>query len=141
MKEFLSKLTIKDWIIITLVIICSFSIFKYLTEPTGYKKRIKDLEDDYTKIETKIDSLDKVNKKLQDESLVYISNIEKLQSKIDSTQNLIDQKDIQIEKSKSEAARSKKDFENTKNEIQKLENNPIKRVGDDLLKSLQEKSK
>ncbi len=140
MKEFFSKLNLKDWIIVALFGLSLFFFIQYLTNPSGYKKRIKELEEDNRKIESKIDSLNSVNEKLKKESLIYISNINKYQAKIDSTQKLIDEKDVQISKSKIEMNKSKKEFENTKKEIEKLENNPIKRVGNDLINSLKEKT-
>lgn len=137
----LNNLDLKDWALIVSVCIAIVFSINFFMSSSGYKKVIRGLEGENKNIERERDSLKTVNKRLTKEAEVYVINIEKYQNRIDSIQKLISKKDIEISKLKSTANGYKSAYEKTKKEIEKLEKEPIKRVGDDLLNSLKEKTK
>jgi chromosome segregation ATPase len=131
----------KNIVIITLIILLLGITALYFFSSSGYKKDINRLEKDSKTIQHERDSLDKANKKILEEVNIHLKNIELLQVRIDSVETLIVNKNKEISKLKYNANEYRKENERIKREIEKLENNPIKRVGDDLLNSLKEKTK
>lgn len=141
LKNFFKELKTKDWALlimtVLLIIFSSFLIFK----STGYKSKIKELHDENAKIENQRKVLAAKIKNLKEEAKTYKDNIDNLQKKIDLAESKLKKKDEEITQSKRDLNRTKQEYEKNKKEIQKLEDNPIKRTGSDLLNSLKEKTK
>jgi chromosome segregation ATPase len=135
------KLEIKDWAIIILFIAVTALSINYFFSSSGYKKTIKNLETNNETLQHKRDSLDQLNKKILEEVDNHLKKIELLQNRIDSVESAIINKNKEINRLRSSMSEYKKQNERIKKEIEKLENNPIKRVGDDLINSLKEKTK
>jgi len=135
------KLGIKDWAIIILFLAVTSLSISYFFSSSGYKETIKKLEISSDELQNKRDSLDKLNKKILGEVDTHLKKIELLQNRIDSVESVIINKNKEISRLKSNMSKYKKENERIRKEIEKLENNPIKRVGDDLINSLKEKTK
>jgi chromosome segregation ATPase len=141
MKSFFSNLKIKDWALIILVGFLIVTFVNGMLTSSGYKRQIKDIENRNDVIEEQRKSLESRNielsKKIKNDSLVVV----RYQEKIDSLSNLISIKDGEIKTLKRSADNARKELEKTKKEIDNLLSNPIKRTGDELIKSLKEKTK
>ena len=85
--------------------------------------------------------MDKQNKDLKKEAVIYIDNIDKYQKKINYISDLISKKDIEIKNLKLNLNQQRKEIEKTKKKIDELEKTPIKRTGQELLESIKEKTK
>lgn len=140
-KLFLSKLKLKDWALIIISGIAIFFFINYLISSSGYKKEIKKLETESKDIQKIRDSLYKENEKLRQESVKYIDNILKYQSRIDSISILISKKDGEIKTLMLNINNQKKEIDKTKNKIDNLIKNPVKRTGQELIDSIKEKTK
>jgi len=138
---FLSNLKLKDWSLIVLTGVAVFFFINYTISSSGYKKEIKRLESESKDIQKKRDELDKQNKDLKKEALIYIDNIDKYQKKINDISDLISKKDIEIKNLKLSLNQQRKEIEKTKKKIDELEKTPIKRTGQELLESIKEKTK
>lgn len=136
------KFDIKNTIILILLIVAILFGYKWFIESdSGSKERVKQLEKDFTEMESK--------KKISD------LEINKWKCKFDTLQkegDRLKQENIKLEsdtkKAEQEASKSKSNLDKlrlemieTKNKIEKLKNNPIKRTGDDLLQSIKNKTK
>jgi len=141
MKSFFSNLKIKDWALIILVGFLIVTFVNGMLTSSGYKRQIKDIENRNDVIEEQRKSLESRNielsKKIKNDSLLVV----RYQEKIDSLSNLISIKDGEIKTLKRSADNARKELEKTKKEIDNLLSNPIKRTGDELIKSLKEKTK
>ena len=135
------KLEIKDWAIIILFVAVTALSISYFFSSSGYKKTIKNLEISSDALQHKRDSLDQLNKEILEEVDTHLKKIELLQGRIDSVESAIISKNKEISRLRSSMSEYKKQNERIKKEIENLENNPIKRVGDDLINSLKEKTK
>ena len=93
---FLSNLKLKDWALIVITGVAVFFFINYTISSSGYKKEIKKLESESKDIQKKRDELDKQNKDLKKEAVIYIDNIDKYQKKINDISDLISKKDIEI---------------------------------------------
>jgi len=141
MNEFFLKLDLKGWFIVILTGI-SIILFTYIVmSPTEWRKKIKAYEGENKKLTEIRDSLDAVNKKLKKEAIKDSLNILMYQNKIDSVVKIIKIKDVEIFALKRNAKETQEIIKKTKKEIEKLTNNPIKRVGNDLLESIKKKTK
>ena len=138
---FLSNLKLKDWSLIVLTGVAVFFFINYTISSSGYKKEIKRLESESKDIQKKRDELDKQNKDLKKEAVIYIDNIDKYQKKINDISDLISKKDIEIKNLKLSLNQQRKEIEKTKKKIDELEKTPIKRTGQELLESIKEKTK
>jgi chromosome segregation ATPase len=138
---FLSNLKLKDWALIVITGVAVFFFINYTISSSGYKKEIKRLESESKDIQKKRDELDKQNKDLKKEAVIYIDNIDKYQKKINDISDLISKKDIEIKNLKLSLNQQRKEIEKTKKKIDELEKNPIKRTGQELLESIKEKTK
>lgn len=138
---FLSNLKLKDWALIVLTGVAVFFFINYTISSSGYKKEIKRLESESKDIQKKRDELDKQNKDLKKEAVIYIDNIDKYQKKINDISDLISKKDIEIKNLKLSLNQQRKEIEKTKKKIDELEKTPIKRTGQELLESIKEKTK
>jgi chromosome segregation ATPase len=138
---FLSNLKLKDWALIVLTGVAVFFFINYTISSSGYKKEIKILESESKDIQKKRDELDKQNKDLKKEAVIYIDNIDKYQKKINDISDLISKKDIEIKNLKLSLNQQRKEIEKTKKKIDELEKTPIKRTGQELLESIKEKTK
>jgi len=141
MNEFFLKLDLKGWFIVILTGI-SIILFTYIVmSPTEWRKKIRAYEGENKKLTEIRDSLDAVNKKLKKEAIKDSLNILMYQNKIDSVVKIIKIKDVEIFALKRNAKETQEIIKKTKKEIEKLTNNPIKRVGNDLLESIKKKTK
>lgn len=141
MNEFFLKLDLKGWFIVILTGI-SIILFTYIVmSPTEWRKKIRAYEGENKKLTEIRDSLDAVNKKLKKEAIKDSLNILMYQNKIDSVAKIIKIKDVEIFALKRNAKETQEIIKKTKKEIEKLTNNPIKRVGNDLLESIKKKTK
>ena len=138
---FLSNLKLKDWALIVITGVAVFFFINYTISSSGYKKEIKRLESESKDIQKKRDELDKQNKDLKKEAVIYIDNIDKYQKKINDISDLISKKDIEIKNLKLSLNQQRKEIEKTKKKIDELEKTPIKRTGQELLESIKEKTK
>ena len=138
---FLSNLKLKDWALIVITGVAVFFFINYTISSSGYKKEIKRLESESKDIQKKRDELDKQNKDLKKEAVIYIDNIDKYQKKINYISDLISKKDIEIKNLKLNLNQQRKEIEKTKKKIDELEKTPIKRTGQELLESIKEKTK
>ena len=138
---FLSNLKLKDWALIVITGVAVFFFINYTISSSGYKKEIKKLESESKDIQKKRDELDKQNKDLKKEAVIYIDNIDKYQKKINDISDLISKKDIEIKNLKLSLNQQRKEIEKTKKKIDELEKTPIKRTGQELLESIKEKTK
>ena len=138
---FLSNLKVKDWSLIVITGVAVFFFINYTISSSGYKKEIKRLESESKDIQKKRDELDKQNKDLKKEAVIYIDNIDKYQKKINYISDLISKKDIEIKNLKLSLNQQRKEIEKTKKKIDELEKTPIKRTGQELLESIKEKTK
>ena len=138
---FLSNLKLKDWALIVITGVAVFFFINYTISSSGYKKEIKKLESESKDIQKKRDELDKQNKDLKKEAVIYIDNIDKYQKKINYISDLISKKDIEIKNLKLNLNQQRKEIEKTKKKIDELEKTPIKRTGQELLESIKEKTK
>ena len=137
------KFDLKNILILILIIISSFSVWKWLTkvDDTKSKERIKELENEFHKLEIRKDSVDNNIKTLELE-------FEKLEVKdsllVEENKKLSKEaKQAELESKiwKTKLQTSQKQQEETRSRIKQLGKNPIKREGNDLLESLKNKTK
>ena len=136
------KVDIKKILILALIIFSIISGYKWFIGGDNVsKERVKQLDEEFKKLEIKKDSLTKsINKwKAKFDSLsVRDEELSKINAKLE----------IDVKKAESDANTSKVnldklkgDISNTKNKIEDLKKNPTKRTGDDLLNSIKNKTK
>ena len=135
------KVDIKKILILALIIFSIISGYKWFIGGDNVsKERVKQLDEEFKKLEIKKDSLTKsINKwKAKFDSLsVRDEELSKINAKLE----------IDVKKAESDANTSKVnldklkgDISNTKNKIEDLKKNPTKRTGDDLLNSIKNKT-
>ena len=79
--------------------------------------------------------------KLKTEAEVLKQSINNYQKDIDSINVLLEKNKIDLQNALNKLKKGKEQLERTKKEIEKLEKNPIKRTGNELLNSIKEKTK
>jgi len=141
MKEFLTKLDPKIYIIILLFCACGVFFTMYMLGGDSHRKELKLLQ-------KKNKELQKQKEKLQSDFVVVMDSVRadsiqiaKLNSELYEVNKKLDKKESELKKSESELKDIKESFIKTKKEIEKLKNEPIKRTGSELLKSIKEKTK
>jgi chromosome segregation ATPase len=136
------KVDIKKILILALIIFSIISGYKwFIGGDSVSKERVKQLEEEFKKLEIKKDSLTKsINKwKAKFDSLsVKGEELSKINAKLE-----IDVKKAESDanKSKNDLSKIKIDMLDTKKKIEHLKKNPINRTGDDLLNSIKNKTK
>ena len=137
------KFDLKNILILILIIISSFSVWKWMTKVDDSKsqERIKQLEDEFRKLEIRKDSVDNNIKtlELEFEKLELKDSLLREENKKLSQE--AKQAEIEAKVWKTKLQTSQKQQEETKSKIKQLGKNPIKREGNDLLESLKNKTK
>jgi chromosome segregation ATPase len=141
MKEKIKNLDTKSYIIIILFIMCFFFIFKWSFDSNNNKKERTELERNNRKLKNDRKFLDrefdKMSNKIKEDSIIiYNSRIE-----IQEINNEIKLKDDIISVIENDIEIYKKEIKERKKEIQYLRQNPKNRTGEELLKSIKEKTK
>jgi chromosome segregation ATPase len=141
MKEKIKNLDTKSYIIIILFIMCFFFIFKWSFDSNNHKKERTELERNNRKLKNDRKFLDrefdKMSNKIKEDSIIiYNSRIE-----IQEINNEIKLKDDIISVIENDIEIYKKEIKERKKEIQYLRQNPKNRTGEELLKSIKEKTK
>ena len=137
------KFDLKNILILILIIISSFSVWKWMTkvDDTKSKERIKELENEFRKLEIRKDSVDNNIKTLE----LEFEKLELKDSLLMEENKKLSQEAKQAESEakvwKTRLQSSQKKQEETRSKIKQLEKNPIKREGNDLLESLKNKTK
>ena len=133
------KLDIKTILILFLLICCTLFFSLWYLRGTGYKKEFKQLDKKYKELQHTRDSLNLINLKLK-------SDFNKIQKDVDDRNKIISNIEIELKKSKSDLdkanfklSNNERELEEIKNKINKLKKVPIKREGEELIKSLKEK--
>jgi hypothetical protein len=141
MKNYFSKLNIKD---IALLVFATLAIFFFITNvftSNSNRKQIKQLRQENKSIEAERKKLFIENVKLKTEADALIQSINDYQKDIDSINVLLTKNKIELQNALGRLKKGKEQLERTRKEIEKLENNPIKRTGNELLNSIKEKTK
>jgi Tfp pilus assembly protein PilO len=136
------KVDIKNILILILII---FSIIAgymwFIKGDSASKERIKQLEEEFKKLERQKDSINiSINKwKVKFDSLsLRGEELAKINFKLESD---VKKAETDASISKANLDKLRNDISVTKKKIDELKNNPTKRTGDDLLNSIKNKTK
>jgi chromosome segregation ATPase len=136
------KLDIKNIIILVLIVISSFSIWRWITKTDDKsQERIDQLEKDFKGLERQKDSLDNNIKLLKAKSNELEKKDSCLQEENKRMEILVKSAESETNKYKQRLDKSIKEQLETKKKIKELEKNPIKREGNYLLESIKNKTK
>lgn len=140
MIDLLKKIDLK-----TILIIFLFGLFfvfftMYMVSGENHKKEIKNLEKQNKELQNKKEILETEFKSIMECVKEDSIRIVKLNQELNIINKKLENKKNELKNAQSELKLNKENFLKTKREIEKLENNPIKRTGSELLKSIKEKT-
>lgn len=140
MIDLLKKIDFK-----TILIIFLFGLFfvfftMYMVSGENHKKEIKNLEKQNKELQNKKEILETEFKSIMECVKEDSIRIVKLNQELNIINKKLENKKNELKNAQSELKLNKENFLKTKREIEKLENNPIKRTGSELLKSIKEKT-
>jgi len=134
------KLDLKSIVILILTIFVIGLSTNYFLSGDNHKKEIKKLESENKKIQDEKKIIDQNIQRLQREFKIKDEEINKLIEIEKNLQIKIKQKDLEVEKAKQDLNKVNVELEKTRIKIRELEKNPVYKNGDNLLKSLREKT-
>ena len=132
-------LDLKSMIILFFAIISILFFSLWFLKGTGYKKEFKLLEKNFIKLQKTRDSIAKVNSVLKINFNKTQELILSRDKKILLVEEELKKSKIELIKSNDELKKNELTWEENKRGIQNLKKNPIKREGQELINSLQEK--
>ena len=132
-------LDLKSMIILFFAIISILFFSLWFLKGTGYKKEFKLLEKNFIKLQKTWDSIAKVNSVLKINFNKTQELILSRDKKILLVEEELKKSKIELIKSNDELKKNELTWEENKRGIQNLKKNPIKREGQELINSLQEK--
>ena len=132
-------LDLKSMIILFFAIISILFFSLWFLKGTGYKKEFKLLEKNFIKLQKTRDSIAKVNSVLKINFNKTQELILSREKKILLVEEELKKSKIELIKSNDELKKNELTWEENKRGIQNLKKNPIKREGQELINSLQEK--
>ena len=132
-------LDLKPMIILFFAIISILFFSLWFLKGTGYKKEFKLLEKNFIKLQKTRDSIAKVNSVLKINFNKTQELILSRDKKILLVEEELKKSKIELIKSNDELKKNELTWEENKRGIQNLKKNPIKREGQELINSLQEK--
>jgi len=136
------KITNTKKLLILITTVCLLLVLSFaLSFNNNNRKEIKRLEKSNKEIQIERNSLKINNLKLKNDVLKIESNIEKRKKTIDSLTIILSEKDFEIKLINIKIYTDQKEVNKTKMNIDYLKKNPIKRTGDELLNSINEKTK
>lgn len=133
---------IRNIIIASLVIIALVFGYMWLfSGDSSSKKRVKELEKENKILEHKEDSLTKHTNYLEEQFNILKLKEVRLEKEISSLEDQIKKSESIANQSKQQLDSLRKELFETKKKIDDLKNNPVNRVGNDLLESIKNKTK
>ena len=132
-------LDLKSMIILFFAIISILFFSLWFLKGTGYKKEFNLLEKNFIKLQKTRDSIAKVNSVLKINFNKTQELILSRDKKILLVEEELKKSKIELIKSNDELKKNELTWEENKRGIQNLKKNPIKREGQELINSLQEK--
>ena len=140
MKELLTKLDPKIFIIILLFCGCGVFFTMYMLGGDNHRKELKLLQKKNKELQKQKEEIQTKFVLVMDSVRADSVEIAKLNNQLIEVNKKLEKKENDLKKSQEELKDIKESFTKTKKEIEKLKNEPIKRTGSELLKSIKEKT-
>lgn len=141
MSEPLNKNNISVIIILILLCVVGVITFLYVFDGGNHKKEIKELQDKNSKIEEQKKKLQSEFESIMDSVSADSIKIVKLNQELFEINKKLIKKENDLKESEKELKDMKDTYNKSKKEIEKIKETPYRRSGDELLKSIKEKTK